>query len=144
MRLPISALFLSVVLPSIAASAQSSQTLTGTVTDAMCGAHHMMQGASAAQCTRECVKQGSDFALVGGGKVYTLKGDKSQFDKFARAECDHQRKAGWKDNHGGLDRGCQVLESISTITDSAAATALSEESTTSLDDQDGQRQECCC
>ncbi len=36
-----------------------------------------------AQCTRECVKQGSDFALVSGGKVYTLKGDKSQFDKLA-------------------------------------------------------------
>ena len=49
----------------------------------MCGAHHMMQGATAAQCTRECVKQGSDFALVSAGKVYTLKGDKSQFDKFA-------------------------------------------------------------
>ena len=49
----------------------------------MCGANHMMQGATAAQCTRECVKQGSDFALVRAGKVYTLKGDKSQFDKFA-------------------------------------------------------------
>jgi hypothetical protein len=49
----------------------------------MCGAHHMMQGASAAQCTRECVKEGSDFALVSAGKVYTLKGDKSPFDKFA-------------------------------------------------------------
>ncbi len=83
MRLRISALFLSVVLPAIAASAQSSQTLTGTVSDTMCGAHHMMQGASAAQCTRECVKQGSDFALVSAGKVYTLKGDKSQIDKFA-------------------------------------------------------------
>ncbi len=43
----------------------------------------MMQGKTAAQCTRECVKQGSDFALVSGGKVYTLKGNKSQFDKFA-------------------------------------------------------------
>jgi hypothetical protein len=83
MRLRISALFLSVVLSTVVASAQSSQTLTGTVSDAMCGAHHMMQGASAAQCTRECVKQGSDFALVSAGKVYTLKGDKSQFDKFA-------------------------------------------------------------
>jgi hypothetical protein len=83
MRLRISTLFLSVVLSTIAASAQSSQTFTGTVSDAMCGAHHMMQGASAAQCTRECVKQGSDFALVSAGKVYTLKGDKSQFDKFA-------------------------------------------------------------
>ena len=78
MRLRISALFLSVVLPAIAASAQSSQTLTGTVSDTMCGAHHMMQGASAAQCTRECVKQGSDFALVSAGKVYTLKGDRRQ------------------------------------------------------------------
>jgi len=68
MRLGISALFLSVVLSAVVASAQSSQTLTGTVSDAMCGAHHMMQGATAAQCTRECVKQGSDFALVSAGK----------------------------------------------------------------------------
>lgn len=83
MRLRISTLFLSVVLSTVVASAQSSQTLTGTVSDAMCGAHHMMRGASAAQCTRECVKQGSDFALGSAGKVYTLKGDKSQFDKFA-------------------------------------------------------------
>src|SRR5258707_7809976 len=63
--------------------AQATQTITGTVSDAMCGAHHMMKDATAAQCTRECVKQGSDFALVSGGKVYTLKGDKAQFDKFA-------------------------------------------------------------
>jgi len=63
--------------------AQATQTITGTVSDAMCGAHHMMKDATAAQCTRQCVKQGSDFALVSGGKVYTLKGDKAQFDKFA-------------------------------------------------------------
>jgi len=49
----------------------------------MCGAHHMMKAETAARCTRECVKQGSDFTLVGGGKAYTLKGDKSQLDKFA-------------------------------------------------------------
>jgi hypothetical protein len=83
MRLRIPALFVSVVLSTVAASAQSSQTLTGTVSDAMCGANHMMQGKTAAECTRECVKQGSDFALVTGGKVYTLKGNKSQLDKFA-------------------------------------------------------------
>lgn len=63
--------------------AQAAQTVTGTVTDAMCGAHHMMKDATPAQCTRECVKKGSDFALVSKGKVYTLKGDKAQFDKFA-------------------------------------------------------------
>jgi hypothetical protein len=82
-RLRISALFLSVALSTVAASAQSNQTLTGTVSDAMCGAHHMIQGLTAAQCTRKCVKQGTDFALVSEEKVYTLKGDKAQFDKFA-------------------------------------------------------------
>jgi hypothetical protein len=63
--------------------AQATQTITGAVTDAMCGAHHMMKDMTPAQCTRACVKEGSDYALVSGGKVYTLKGDKAQFDKFA-------------------------------------------------------------
>ena len=86
MRLRISALFLSVALSAVASSAQSSQTLTGTVTDAMCGAHHMMQGKTPAQCTRECVKDGADYALLIGDKVYTLKGDKAQLDKLAGAK----------------------------------------------------------
>ena len=83
MRLRISTVFLSVALSVGAAFAQSSQIITGTVTDAMCGAHHMMQGKTPAQCTRECVKQGSDFALANGEKVYILKGDIGQFYKFA-------------------------------------------------------------
>jgi hypothetical protein len=83
MRLRISTVLFSASLYIGAAFAQSSQAITGTVTDAMCGAHHMMQGKTPAQCTRECIKQGSDFALASGDKVYILKGDKSQFDKFA-------------------------------------------------------------
>jgi hypothetical protein len=83
MRLRISALFLSVALSTVAVSAQTNQTLTGTVSDAMCGARHMIQGATAAQCTRKCIQQGSEFALVSGGQVYTLKGDKNQLDKLA-------------------------------------------------------------
>lgn len=63
--------------------AQSSQTINGTVTDSMCGKKHMMKNATAAQCTRECVKSGSDYALVSGDKMYTLKGDRTQLDKFA-------------------------------------------------------------
>jgi hypothetical protein len=55
-----------------AASAQTS-TLTGVVTDQMCGAHHMMAGANAQKCTRECVGMGSAYALVVGDKVYTLQ-----------------------------------------------------------------------
>ncbi len=70
------------VVPAVM-QAQSSQKISGTVTDAMCGKKHMMEGVSAAKCTRECVKQGANYALVSGDKVYTLKGDKGQIDKFA-------------------------------------------------------------
>jgi hypothetical protein len=74
-----------IVFTASFAIAQATQTLTGTVSDAMCGKKHMMQGVTPAQCTRECVKSGSDYALVVGDKVYTLKGDKAAFDKFAGA-----------------------------------------------------------
>jgi hypothetical protein len=49
------------------------QTLTGEVSDAMCGAKHMMEGGKAA-CTKACVDKGSKYALVVGDKVYTLEG----------------------------------------------------------------------
>ena len=73
----------ALVLSAASLVAQTTQTITGTVTDSMCGAHHMMKNKTAAECTRECVKEGSDYALASGDKVYTLKGDKTQFDKFA-------------------------------------------------------------
>jgi hypothetical protein len=70
-------------MTAVAAFSQSGQTLIGTVSDSMCGAKHMMTNVSAAECTRTCVKQGSDYALVSDGKVYTLKGDAKQIDKYA-------------------------------------------------------------
>lgn len=48
------------LMTALAGFSQSDRTLTGTVGDAMCGAKHMMTNETAAQCTRECVKQGSD------------------------------------------------------------------------------------
>jgi hypothetical protein len=67
------------------AVAQATKTLAGTVSDAMCGKKHMMKGESAAQCTRDCIKEGSGYALIVGDTVYTLKGDKTAIDKFAGA-----------------------------------------------------------
>ena len=65
-----------------AQAAGKSQTLTGEVSDAMCGAQHEMPG-SAAECTRACMKQGSKYALVVGDKVYTLEtSDKAALDKL--------------------------------------------------------------
>ena len=74
-------------LPSFAAG--KSQTLTGEVSDAMCGAKHQMPGA-ASECTRACVKHGSNYALVVGDKVYTLEtsdqGALDKLDKLAGAK----------------------------------------------------------
>ena len=65
------------------AAAAKGQTFTGEVSDSMCGAKHAMAGNNAA-CTRACVKKGSNYALVVGDKVYTLK----TTDKSSLAELD--------------------------------------------------------
>jgi len=66
-----------------AEASSASKTLTGTVSDSMCGAHHMEKGKSAAECTRDCVKKGTKYALVVGKKVYTLDGHEAELDKLA-------------------------------------------------------------
>lgn len=64
-------------------SAGSEKTLTGVISDSMCGAKHMAKGKSAAECTRMCVQQGQKYALVVGDKVYTLSGHEPELDKLA-------------------------------------------------------------
>lgn len=64
------------LLALAAVAADKGQSFTGQVSDAMCGAHHMMSG-SEADCTRACVSKASKYALVVGDKVYTLDADKS-------------------------------------------------------------------
>ncbi len=59
------------------------KTLTGIVSDSMCGAHHMAKDKSPAECTRMCIKQGMKYALVVGNRVYTLEGHESEVDKLA-------------------------------------------------------------
>ena len=71
----------------VTGSSAFAATLTGTISDTMCGKDHAAMGnAKPADCTRECVKAGASYALVTSSKVYTLKGDKTQLDKFAGAK----------------------------------------------------------
>lgn len=63
--------------------AAQKQTFTGVITDTMCGADHSAMGVKPdARCVRECVKNGSKYALAVGGKVYTLN-DQRTPEKFA-------------------------------------------------------------
>jgi hypothetical protein len=98
---------IGVNLPS--AVAAKGKTFTGTVSDAMCGAKHMMP-ADNASCTRECVSKGSKYALVVGDKVYILETS----DQAALATLDKQ--AGAKVTVTGTEQD-------STITISSIVTA---------------------
>jgi len=81
--------FLALLLLTAASFAGGkAQTYTGKVSDAMCGAHHMMEG-SEADCAKACISKGSKYALVSGDKVYILAGDKAamaNLDKLVGAD----------------------------------------------------------
>lgn len=66
-----------VLMGTTQAAFAKDTTLTGKVGDAMCGNKHMMAN-NEAMCTSECVKKGSDYALIVGDKVYTLKATDAQ------------------------------------------------------------------
>jgi hypothetical protein len=77
---------LQTTLAALAASFAfaAPQTLTGVVTDDMCGKKHtMMPGKPNSECIRACVKAGSKYALLVGDKIYALNGDAEQIDHFA-------------------------------------------------------------
>lgn len=84
-RISVAAALLALATMTITVAAQDSgkKTLTGVVTDTMCGAKHMMKDKSAADCTRICVKQGMHYGLLVGTKVYALEGDTAAIDKLA-------------------------------------------------------------
>jgi len=62
-------------------------TLTGVLSDEICGARHAMKNTEPADCTRECIKHGADYVLIVKDKVLTLKPDNTRaeadLDKFA-------------------------------------------------------------
>ncbi|HVZ18130.1 MAG TPA: hypothetical protein VG897_13490 [Terriglobales bacterium] len=82
----INILLIVICLTALAVSAfGAQQTLTGTVTDTMCGKKHMMPGKTDAECVRECMKHKGNwsYGLLVGDKVYSLVGDNEQFDSLA-------------------------------------------------------------
>ena len=78
---------LTVVVPLLIAAFAfaASTTVTGTLTDTMCGKKHMIAGKSDADCTRECMKSKGDwtYGLIVGEHVYVLSGDTQKFSNFS-------------------------------------------------------------
>ncbi len=77
------ALLGALAIPAAMQMHAATQTIEGLVSDTMCGSKHMMPGKPDAECVKACVKAGSDYALVVGGKVYTLAGKPQVIAPFA-------------------------------------------------------------
>jgi hypothetical protein len=76
----------SVIIPQ-----RSTITLTGIVSDSVCGSDHGIRAAGDPECTRACVELGAQYALmVGklrvGKKMYVLQGHQSDLERFAGKE----------------------------------------------------------
>jgi hypothetical protein len=81
------------LVPGMAAG--STQTFTGKVSDAMCGAKHTEEGIAPADCVRACVQKGANYSLVVGDKVYTLKtSDKAALDELNKLAWEQAKVTG--------------------------------------------------
>jgi len=82
-----------VAVPGVAAG--STQTFTGKVSDAMCGAKHSEGNIAPADCVRACVQKGANYALVVGPKVYTLKtSDQAILDELNKLSWEQAKVMG--------------------------------------------------
>ena len=85
-RIPAAMTFGLVLVGAIAGpqsrASEKQVSLTGMVSDSMCGPKHMISGDDA-KCVRTCVKGGSSYALVVGDKVYPMQGEAEDLDKLA-------------------------------------------------------------
>jgi hypothetical protein len=73
------------VLLIVGSTFAASTTVTGIVTDTMCGKKHMIAGKNDADCTRECMKSKGTwtYGLAVGDQVYGLSGDNQKFASLA-------------------------------------------------------------
>jgi hypothetical protein len=70
--------------PATQGDAPPERNFVGLITDDHCGARHDMDsGKNPAECTRMCVRNGSKYVLIEGGKRYTLAGSESELDRLA-------------------------------------------------------------
>jgi hypothetical protein len=66
------------------AAPPAEQSFSGVLTDSHCGARHAKNsGKSPADCARACVRNGLQYTLVDGDKVYALQGQAADLDRLA-------------------------------------------------------------
>jgi len=70
-----------VAIGSLFAASALAESMSGTITDANCGAKHAAATEKDAACAKSCVKRGAAAVFVSDGKVYKISADSK--DKVA-------------------------------------------------------------
>jgi hypothetical protein len=68
---------------SVVVEKRTAITLTGIVTDSLCGADHGIKALGDPECTHTCVELGAQYALAVGKKLYVLQGHQAEMERFA-------------------------------------------------------------
>jgi hypothetical protein len=68
---------------SVVVEKRTAITVTGIVTDSLCGADHGIKALGDPECTRTCVELGAQYALAVGKKLYVLQGHQAELERFA-------------------------------------------------------------
>ena len=73
--------WMTVAIGSLFAASALAESMSGTITDANCGAKHAAATEKDAACAKSCVKRGAAAVFVSDGKVYKISADSK--DKVA-------------------------------------------------------------
>jgi hypothetical protein len=84
-------------------------TLTGIVSDSVCGGDHGIKAPGDPECTRACVELGAQYALMVGKlkvskKMYLLYGHEADLERFAGNEVSVKGRA--------LGRGTIIVDEV--------------------------------
>lgn len=63
--------------------ASSQRVIAGVISDSSCRARHVMTDKTAAECMRQCARQGARTVLVSGDHVYLLEGHSADLQRLA-------------------------------------------------------------
>jgi hypothetical protein len=67
--------WMAVSVGSLLAAAALAESMSGTISDANCGAKHAAATEKDAACAKSCVKRGAAPVFVSDGKVYKISED---------------------------------------------------------------------
>jgi hypothetical protein len=67
--------WMAVSIGSLLAASALAESMSGTISDANCGAKHAAATEKDAACAKSCVKRGAAAVFVSDGKVYQISAD---------------------------------------------------------------------